>query len=120
MNIFAWWGKQAAHRVLERELPTIVRNSVEKVLNDRLPSMIEETLSEHFKNRPNDPLNEVGFNWALALSLREIWPNVPNQEAVRWLREYIDAPFGHEGYDWTPAAAKLVAQEYVNEFGELN
>jgi hypothetical protein len=120
MSIFAWWGRQVAHKVLERELPAIVRSAFEKELEKRLPGLIEEVLSERFKNRPNDPLNEVGFNWALALSLRELWPDVPNHEAVRWLREYIEVPFGHDGYDWTPAAAKSVAHEYVNEVGELN
>ena len=62
----------------------------------------------------------VGRELPVALALREKWPDVPKQEAVRWLREYIEVPFGHEGYAWTPSAAKLIANEYVNDFGELN
>ena len=118
MSIFASWGRKAAEGALRKAIPGMVKEVFEKELDRRLPGIIEEILADRFKNRPDDPLSEVGFNWALALALREKWPAVPKQEAVRWLREYIEVPYGHKDYDWTPSAAKLIANEYVNEFGE--
>lgn len=98
---------------------SMVRSEIERQIDKRLPSLIEEILSERFMSRPDAQLSEVGFNWALALSLRALWPDVTNVEAVRWLREYIEVPYGTAGYDWTASGAKLVATEYVNENGEL-
>lgn len=106
-------------RILRSHVEKTVGETIMKVLDDRIPFLIEEILAERFKTRPNDPLSEVGFNWALALSLRLFWPDVSNAEAVRWLREYIEVPYGTAGHDWTASAAKLVASEYVNENGEV-
>ena len=119
MNIFQQIGRAIARKTLEEKLPGLVRAEFERQLERRLPAIIEDVLAERFKNRPNDNLSEVGFNWALALSLRALWPDVRNAEAVRWLREYIEAPYGDPGYDWSPSAAKVIAQEYVNDVGEL-
>jgi hypothetical protein len=112
-------GRSAAKQVLKQSIPAMERSEIDRQLDQRLPSIIEDILADRFKNRPDNPLSEVGFNWALALSLRALWPNVTNAEAVRWLREYIDTPHGAAGYDWTPSAAKLIAYEYVNEVGEV-
>ena len=119
MRVFSFWGRQAARKVLERELPTMVKAEFERQLDLRLPSIIEDILRDRFRDRPNDPVSELGFNWALALSLRAYWPDVSNQDAVRWLREYIEVPYGHSDYDWSPAAAQLIAKEYVEELGEV-
>lgn len=100
-------------------LRSMVQSEIERQIDKRLPSLIEEILAERFKTRPDYPLSEVGFNWALALSLRAMWPDVSNAEAVRWLREYIEVPYGTAGYDWSASADKLVAYEYVNEVGEV-
>ncbi|MBY3434799.1 hypothetical protein [Rhizobium laguerreae] len=119
MNIFSHWARQAALKVFERDLPQIVSQSVERCLDERLPAIIEDVLAKKFKERPDQPLSEVGFNWALALALRSYWPEVSNKEAVRWLRDYIEVPHGHPDYCWSPSAAQTIASEYVNEVGEI-
>lgn len=93
--------------------------AIEKVLDERLPSIIDECLMEKLSKYPYRQLNAVGFRWALALSLREMWPDVKNYEAVEWLEDYINTPYGTPGYDWSFSGAKTIALEYVNEVGEV-
>jgi hypothetical protein len=105
--------------LFRRKIEESVSVAIAQAIDRRLPAIIEDILADRFKNRPDDPLSEVGFNWAFALSLREFWPDVSNADAVRFLREYIEVPYGTDGYDWTPSAARLIATEYVNEVGEI-
>jgi hypothetical protein len=104
--------------VLKKFVASALPRALEKVLDERLPSLIEEIMQKKFRDEPNIRLTHVGFNWAFYLALREHWANIDGQTAVAWLWEYIDVPYGHPDYDWTPAAAKLIASEYVLEFGE--
>lgn len=99
---------------------TRIESVVTTHLEKRLPSLIEEVLLEKFKENPSKPLSCVGFNWALALSLKEFWPDVSNAEAVAWLNEYTGVPYGTDGHDWSYAGAKDIAREYVNEVWEIH
>lgn len=107
-------------RPLNDVIRETVRETISKTLGEVMPGLIEKQIRKTFEEKPLQPLTEVGFNWALALYLRDIWPDVSTQDAVRWLREYIDVPHGHKDHDWNAAAAKEIAREYVNEVGELN
>lgn len=106
--------------LLRKFVQTRIESVVTTHLEKRLPSLIEEVLLEKFKENPSKPLSYVGFNWALALSLKEFWPDVPNAEAVVWLNEYTGIPYGTKGYDWSYAGAKDIARDYVNEVGEIH
>lgn len=104
---------------LNETIREVVAETISKALDEIMPAMIDAQMRKSFKDRPNQPLTEVGFNWALALALRDIWPDVSNKEAVKWLREYIEVPYGHKDHDWTAAAAETIAREYANEVGEV-
>ena len=119
MKIFEMIGRKAAKETLEKAVPAMVHAEIVRQIDRRMPAMIEEVLADLFRRKPDAHLTEVGFNWALYLSLRELWPCVSSIESVRWLREYIEIPYGTAGYDWTANAAKLIASEYVNEVGEI-
>lgn len=114
MSIFAIWGRKAAKDVVEKELPNMIQKAMAEQLEKTLPSI----LMENFEKTPDRQLNEAGFNWALYLYLKKDWPDVGKYESVRWLREYLEVPYGDPEYSWTASAAKQLADEYVREFGE--
>ncbi|MBO9198241.1 hypothetical protein J5277_29350 [Rhizobium sp. 16-449-1b] len=60
--------------------------------------------------RENRQLSEIGFDWASVIGRTRYGLDGDNATAIRWLREYIDVPFGTEGYDWTVAVANAVAR----------
>lgn len=105
-------------RLLRKLVAESVPKAIQKVLDERLPSLIEEIMEKKFRENPDMPLSEVGFNWALYLALKKHWADIDGASAVKWLREYIDVPYGHPDYFWTPAAANLIASEYVMECGD--
>lgn len=119
IGIFKHLRRVFSTKSLDDTISEVVTEAITKALDEQLPFIIEAELRKCFKEQPNKPLSEVGFNWALALALRDIWPDVPKREAVRWLREYIEVPYGHADYDWTAAAAAAIADEYTSEFGEV-
>lgn len=106
-------------RWVRKEVEKTFPQAMKKALDDALPRLVHDQMRKLFREKPDQPLTEVGFNWALAFALQEFWPDVPNQEAVRWLREYIEVPHGHPDYAWSYSAAQQIAAEYVNEVGEV-
>lgn len=89
-------------------------------LSELFGSAIAESLIKSIEkaDRDNLELTEVGFDWALAISLKRHWPDIDTQTAIRWLREYIGVPYGTAGYDWTVSAAREIAAQYAADFGE--
>jgi len=115
MSIFGNWISKAVSQAVEDEMPS----AIEKAFDRILPGMVERAILEKFRSEPNRQLSELGFNWALALSLKEFWPEMSVADAVSSLRSYIDTPHGHSDYDWSFNAAREIAREYVNEVGEV-
>lgn len=99
---------------IEEVVKETINTELDKYLRRELPKIMMKT----FERTPKQDLTELGFNWALALYLQDIWPDVDMRDAVRWLREYIGVPYGHKDYAWNAAAAKLIAFEYASDFGE--
>lgn len=108
----------AIRRMIAKTVDEVIRDQVPKLLDQKLPAIIEKIASEKFTANPDAPLTEAGFGWALGLSLREHWPDVSTGQAAKWLWEYVGVPYGAKGYLWTPAAAAEVARQYVDDFGE--
>lgn len=108
-----WFGRKF-HDAIEKR----VRSEVERQLDKQLPGIIRGMLADKFAKEPDRELSKIGFNWALALAIKKHWPDIPDYEAVRWLREYVGVPHGHPDYVWTARAADELAAEYVAEFGE--
>lgn len=103
---------------IKRLIEPLVAKTIEEEIDKALPNIIESHLRKRFRAEPDLTLTPVGWNWALALALTEHWPEVPKLDAIRWLSEYIEVPFGTDGYSWTAGAAYEIADEYVREFGE--
>lgn len=105
---------QSLNAVISR----VVSETIVKVVDERLPSLIEEIMTAKFEREPNVNLTNAGFGWALSIALRKHWPNLDGKTAARWLWDYIDVPYGSKGYVWTYAAAREIAAQYVSDFGE--
>lgn len=112
--MFSWLMKRVIHDTIEN----YVRDKVPKILDARLPSIIKEHLAKRFADEPDLSLTKAGFYWAFAIAIQCLWPDVTNETAARWLEDYLPAPVGTAGYDWTPRAAGELAKSYVAEFGE--
>lgn len=112
--MFSWLGKmigrQAADQVLKKELP--------RLLDEQLPDIVVNCMRRMFRDDPDQPLTEIGFRWALALSLTDLWPDLDRLTAVEWLTDYLDVPYGTQGHSWTARWADALAREYAMEFGE--
>lgn len=102
---------------LSGKISDMVRTTINRELDRVLPGLVVGHLKKRFKDEPNKPLSAVGFTWAFALEIQRWWPNVPHKTAAEWLREYLDVPFGSDGYIWTAAAAEELAREYISECG---
>ena len=104
--------------LIERQVSETIEREVPRLLDEKLPPIIDGIAASVFAARPDAELTEVGFNMALSLALRAHWPNIGRSEAACWLREYAGVPFGTDGYDWTPRAAKTIAAAYVSDFSD--
>lgn len=105
-------------RLVRRHVEKTVDQTVAKVVDEKLPTLVEKIITEKHEREPNLPLTEIGFSWALSIALRKHWPNLDGKTASRWLWDYIDVPFGAKGYRWSYAGAQELALQYVQEFGE--
>lgn len=105
-------------RLIEDAVGKIVAEEAPRIMKRELPRIIESHLRERFKTMPDAALTPVGFHWAFYIALKKHWPSVPVKTASSWLVEYLDAPVGTAGYEWTPRAAEELARSYVDEFGE--
>lgn len=59
------------------------------------------------------------FEAAFVMRLQEMWPGVTRENAVKWMQEYVCAPVGTRGYDWSASTAVELAEEMAGEFGEV-
>lgn len=105
------WVSDAVSDTLRREIP--------KIVDRRLPEILEAHMAKRFAEEPHLDLTEVGFSWAFYLALKKRWPGIVRRDSDQWLHDYIDAPIGSAGYDWTPAAASGLASSYADEYGEV-
>lgn len=105
-------------RLIQRAVGEVIEQTIPRLLDEKLPSAIDEVAISVFAARPDAELTEAGFTLALSLALRAHWPDVGRCEAASWLWDYIGAPFGTAGYDWTPRAAAAIAASYVGDFSE--
>ena len=105
-------------RLVRKHVEKTVTETITKVVDDKLPALIEKIITEKYEGDPNLPLTETGFSWALSIALRKHWPELDSKTAARWLRDYVGVPFGASGYRWTYAGAQELALQYVQEFGE--
>ncbi len=100
------------------EIERSVKNAIEKVVDSKLPALVEDVISEKLAKTPDAHLTREGFGWALSIALRKHWPELDGPTAARWLWDYLDVPYGTTGYTWTYAAAQDLAREYAEQFGE--
>lgn len=105
-------------RLLRQHVEHTVDETIAKVIDDKLPALVEKIITEKYEHDPNLPLTETGFSWALSIALQKHWPEIDGKTAARWLWDYVDVPFGAKGYRWTYAGAQEIALQYVQEFGE--
>jgi hypothetical protein len=105
-------------RAISETVEEVVSTTIDQVLAEKLPAIIRKHLKERFAEDPTLSLTKAGFYWAFVIALQGHWPDVPNETAARWLDDYLDAPVGAPGYEWTPRAAGELASAYVQEFGE--
>lgn len=103
---------------LDGVISKTVRETIIKAIDDRLPALLEEIMTDKFEREPNLELTNAGFGWALSIALRKHWPDIDRGTAARWLWEYVGVPHGRKGYEWTYAAAQEIAAQYVSDFGE--
>lgn len=103
---------------LQKIIEATVSETIVKVLDDQLPSLVERVAFELCENKPDQDLTEVGFRWASYFALRKHWPDVDRVEAANSIAEYIGVKVGTSGYSWTYSAAQEVAKEYADQFGE--
>jgi hypothetical protein len=95
-----------------------IQQAVDQFSKETLPGLVEDALIKNFKDNPDRRLQEGWFNLSLARCLQVHWPDIDDQTAIRWLREYIGARYGNPRYRWTYSAAEAVAYEYAQTFGE--
>lgn len=112
--MFDWLIK----RHVEDAVAEALRTKVPAIVSAKAPAIIAEHLRKRFSEEPKAELTEAGFVWAFHLALEEMWPSVDIKTSSSWLWEFIEAPFGIDGYEWTPRAARELANEYVQQFGE--
>lgn len=105
-------------RLVRKHVENTVDETIAKVIDDKLPALIEKIITEKYESDPNLELTETGFSWALSIALRKHWPQIDGETAARWLWDYVGVPFGAKGYQWTYAGAQGLALLYVQEFGE--
>jgi len=105
-------------RVITEKVEEVVSATINQVLDEKLPAIIRKHLTKRFAEDPTLSLTKAGFYWAFVIALQGHWPDVPNETAARWLDDYLSAPVGTSGYEWTPRAAGELAAAYVQEFGE--
>jgi hypothetical protein len=96
----------------------MVRKHLEKELEKRIPSLVEEIMIKGFSSHPNRELTKIGFEWAFYLAMRDHWPTVGRATSTAWLWDYLSTDYGVDGYCWTAASARELAETYVMEFGE--
>lgn len=106
------WVAEAVEDTIRARIPEIVAA--------RLPAMIEDFLGKRFEAEPSLSLTPVGFSWAFFLAMKRRWPSVTRGETDIWGQEYLDAPFGADGFEWTPATAEELARAYAQDFGEAS
>ena len=102
--------ENAVRDTLARELP--------KIIDRKLPGMIEKQIRRIVANAPNTQLTKVGFRWAFYVCLKDVWPDIDMRTSTAWLVDYLDVPYGTDGYAWTAAGARELAKAYAAEFSE--
>lgn len=105
-------------RIIDNHISSVIAEVVPKLLDERLPAIIDRIAADRFASDPAARLTEAGFGLAMSLALRAHWPELSRVEATRLMWEYVEVPFGADGYDWTPLGAKEIALAYASEFGE--
>lgn len=60
--------------------------------------------------------NEIFIDMGRAL--QEFWPDVDTFDASYEMWQYIGVIPGTTGYDWSYPALLVIAEQYVNDFGE--
>ena len=115
--MFDWlirkWVKEGVDKVVREEFP--------KMLDARLPAIIDEHLANSFAENPELQLTESGMGAAMSLALRKHWPDLDRKTSLDWMWEYVESSgiqFNDPACEWTPRAAEELAFSYVQEFGE--
>lgn len=104
---------------MRRRAEKAARNAIFEKVEADLPNIVHGRLVENFRAQPDQQLPAGWFDLCLAHCLKQHWPDVDDDTAVRWLREYIGVKHGTRGYDWSYSAAEAVANEYASTFGEV-
>ena len=105
-------------KAVDAHVAKVLPGIVEKVLDRELPDAILRLMRESVAKNPDAPMTPVGFAWAVTIAFQKRWPNVTHEEANRWMRDYLDTPYGAAGHTWTAATADEMVGLYVSEFGE--
>jgi hypothetical protein len=105
--------------VLDRLIRRKVEEVVKQVIDERLPAMVAASMAKTFARHPDCQLTKAGFEWAFIIAINDRWPATPADICRLWLWDYLDARYGAPGYAWTARAARLLADQYVSEFGEV-
>lgn len=91
-----------------------VKNTVSEVIERELPILVPKAMKDCLEKTPDAQLNALGFSWAMAIALKEHWPDLDLKEASRLMWDYLDGiKFGDPGYSWSYSAAKELAHQYV-------
>ena len=86
-------------------------------LDRRIRLIVEDRVSEILDGDQQKRLTMTGWRLVLVSAIKRYWPDLDDQTAACWMLDYASAyQVGRK--QWTPETAKLLAREYVSEFGE--
>lgn len=105
--------------LLEKWLET---SAIDAFNSGEFDAQISNIINEKIRElKPETQLTFAGFLNVFAVFLCDIWPDLDNNTAQIWCAEYLkmaDVRFGSESYFWTACAARDLAKQYVDEYGE--
>ena len=92
---------------------------VEKTIDEKLPRMVEKAIRRSLAKNDGAELTPLGFSWAWIYAMEDAGWSVDRDRLVRWMRDYLPAPVGADGYGWTATDANNLAASFRLEFGEV-
>jgi len=111
---------------LAEKIDAIVKDTIRdegpRIVNSLItPEYVHGIMREVFEKDPNRQLTCVGFGNAMALSLNDIWRDIPFKECARLMWEYLSMAgirYDDPDYSWSYSAAQDLAREYAETYGE--
>ena len=61
---------------------------------------------------------KAAYEVAFFRKIQAAWPRVAREETDKMLYEYLEVPFGTNGFEWSVSSAIETANEYILEFSE--